>query len=194
MALSIAEQREAAGIGDACLYVVTLDNIWTTQLAAAVPEPGSAAASELIDVGTEMATVLTHIHERGYLLHRFDAEFDELFGPHAKALSEQLDVTPENLHQHLREAVQHVDQYAPEEAKGILAKIDLIRSGEATPGDVKIPMRGALLIIGGVILLGAGIAVVACGVEDLGGPLQRTLGKVGGEMFKQGLQDFRAGR
>ncbi|ELP64618.1 hypothetical protein ACKI1I_06935 [Streptomyces turgidiscabies] len=191
MPLTIAEQRQLVSIGNASTYVLGLDGIWTTRLAADVPEPGSDAASELIDVGTEMATLLTHIHEHVKLLDRFADEMDELIST-VGYVKEHLPVEAEEFRQHLREALQYVDGYAPEEAKDILAKIDLIRSGEVVAGDLKVKMRGALLIIAGAVALGAGIVIVALGVEDFGGPIQHTCRQVGGTMFKQGLQDWRA--
>ncbi|MFJ8053690.1 hypothetical protein [Streptomyces luteogriseus] len=191
MPLSIAEQREIAGIGNACSYALSLDNIWTVRLAGEAPAAGSDAASELIDVGAEMAATLTHIHEHVKLLYRFADELDELISARSDSFKEELPAGADEFLSALREAVQYVEGSAPEEVAAILRKIELINSGQAVAGDLKVKMRGALLMIAGAVVLGAAIAVVTLGVEELGGPIQNTCRQVGGTMFKQGLQDWR---
>lgn len=191
MPLSIAEQTEIAKIGNTCSYVLSLDNIWTVQLAAGPPAAHSDAASELIDLGAEMSAALTHIHERVKELYRFADDLDEQISARGDSFKEELPVAANELLSKLREAVAYIERYAPEEAAAILRKNALIDGSKAVAGDLKRKMRGALLMILGAIALGAAIAVVMLGVEHLGGPIQWGCRSLGGSMFKQGLQDWR---
>ncbi|MBB4711173.1 hypothetical protein BJ965_001055 [Streptomyces luteogriseus] len=191
MSLTIAEQRAAANLASTCIYVVSLDNTWTVQLGTEIPAMDSDAHRELIDVGIEMATALTFLHEQKPFLCRFADDFEESITSHGD-FAEWGVASPEAVSGLLREAIEHLDSQAPEEIKGLLYKVEALRSGEATVGDLGPKTRGSLKMISGALTYGAGLAALLLGDDMVGGVIQHTCKKLGGTLFSQGLKEWRS--
>ncbi|KND28339.1 MULTISPECIES: hypothetical protein [Streptomyces] len=192
MALSIAEQRDAANIVATCTRLLELDVIWTTNLEQGVPEGKTDASRALIKVGLDMATGLGRVHERVSLLHRFADELEVLFleeFDHFKGWT--LDISPTDVPALLHDAAKGLDGHASAEIRTLLTKIEGLEGGQAVQGDLPRKMRGWIYIVCAAVSLGLGTLAAAGG-----GPLGIALGAAGLGvalvLLQQGLSDVHA--
>ncbi|MFD3719719.1 hypothetical protein [Streptomyces sp. NPDC058674] len=192
MALSIADQQDAADLAAASTQLLGLDVIWTTGFEQGVPEGKTPASSDLIKVGLGMATQLGKIHKGVPLLKRFADELEvALLAQSGHTKDWTLGIDPLDVPGLLREAVKHVDDHATEEISTLLAKAERLEGGQAVQGDLPRRMRGAIYLLCAAVTVGLGAFATVCG-----GPAGIGFGFAGAvvaaALFSQGLSDFHA--
>jgi hypothetical protein len=158
----VAAQREASQISTEGLYLLQLDDIWSTQQQDEHHyidyEDDRDRQASLISVGEAMIEVLHSIAGKRDFLTR---EYPSLAYDAVYQIRHEHDIGDVDLLGRMRAAAEYISDHAGEEVERLQQQMQELGRGGMTAGDLTQRMRGAVTVLVGVLLVVGSIVTAA---------------------------------
>ncbi len=139
MSVTVADQLDAAEIFNRCMRIVSYDQIWTARLETG--EFDEEDRDTLAEIGYRIAAELE------YIVKNFS---------HVRAVLSDGEEEDKDTAQAVDSAVEVIVRETSPECSLIARKIDEVKRGEPTEGDIAKELLGAVMIAGGFVVGGLG--------------------------------------
>lgn len=135
MPVTVTDQLEAAEVFNRCMRIISFDQIWTARLETGAYDENDR--DTLAEIGYRIASELEYVTKSFPYIRELLTED----GTADEATAEAVD-----------RAIEILGQEAGPEGSLIARKIDAVKRGESTDGDIAKELLGALMIAGGFIV------------------------------------------